>query len=148
MTASMAQRIKGLLDGAGLYKTRARYGILQVLMEAGVPMSQVQIAETLAGQADRVTIYRTLTSLLDADLVHKAYVDERATFYEMSHHCSDTQCHPHFTCTACGRTQCLFDLKLPPVAERFNGFLIQRQKTRLEGLCPDCAKTHEKHPTP
>ena len=128
-----------MLKEAGLYKTQARLAVLDVLLNATRPMSQVQIAESIPGATDKVTLYRTLTSLMEANLVHKAYVEERATFYELAHHCSKTQCHPHFTCRNCGRTHCLFDLQVPMAPSPYKGFVISRQQVRLEGLCPDCA---------
>jgi Fur family ferric uptake transcriptional regulator len=130
--------IKTMLKNTGLYCTNARITILQVLAKTKRPLSQDQIARCLSAKPDKVTIYRTLTSLLKADLVHRAYVDERAAYYELSTHCSKSQCHPHFTCTQCGRTHCLRSLKIPMAKSPHQGFLIQRQKVRLEGLCPAC----------
>ena len=133
------QDTKTLLKEAGLYCTAARVAIIDVLGEAQQPLSQDQIAKALPSHPDKVTIYRTLTSLMNADLVHRAYVDERAAYYELAHHCSEQQCHPHFTCTNCGQTHCLTELKIPLAQSPHKGFAIRRQQVRLEGLCPACA---------
>lgn len=130
---------KTLLKEVGLYCTAARIAIVEVLAAADRPLSQDQIARALAAHPDKVTIYRTLTSLLKADLVHRAYVDERAAYYELSHDCSKEQCHPHFTCTSCGQTHCLTELEIPMAESPHQGFVIQHQRVRLEGLCPSCA---------
>jgi Fur family ferric uptake transcriptional regulator len=130
---------RALLKEAGLYCTAARMAIVEVLAAAAHPLSQDQIAQALSAHPDKVTIYRTLTSLVKADLVHRAYVDERAAYYELSHHCTEKQCHPHFTCTNCGQTHCLTELEIPMAKSPHQGFHIQRQKVRLEGLCPACA---------
>ena len=127
------------LKEAGLYCTAARVAIIEVLAASNHPLSQDQIGQALDANPDKVTIYRTLTSLMKANLVHRAYVDERAAYYELAHHCSDRQCHPHFTCTNCGRTHCLTELKIPLAKSPHKGFTIQRQQVRLEGLCPACA---------
>ena len=136
---SEAVNLKAMLKAAKLYCTAARLGVLEALATAQRPLSQDQIAQTLSAHADKVTIYRTLTSLMDADLVHRAYVDERAAYYELAHDCSEQQCHPHFTCTGCGETHCLKDLKFPMAKSPHKGYRIQRQQVRLEGLCPSCA---------
>lgn len=136
---SDSQDTKALLKNAGLYCTEARVAVLEVLAAADHPLSQDQIAQDMASQPDKVTIYRTLTSLLKADLVHRAYVDERAAYYELANHCSPEQCHPHFTCTDCGKTHCLKELKIPMASSPHQGFIIKRQQVRLEGLCPACA---------
>lgn len=136
---SASHDAKTLLKEAGLYCTAARIAIVEVLASTDHPLSQDQIARALAAHPDKVTIYRTLTSLLKADLVHRAYVDERAAYYELSHDCSKEQCHPHFTCTNCGQTHCLTELEIPMAESPHQGFLIQHQRVRLEGLCPACA---------
>jgi Fur family ferric uptake transcriptional regulator len=114
--------------------------ILKVLIEASQPLSQGQIAQCLGKEHfDKVTIYRTLESLCEAGLVHKAYIDERAWHFELAHNCTESQCHPHFTCIRCGHTHCLTGMSLPMAKSPHRGFVIHRQQVRLEGLCPACA---------
>ena len=135
---SSNNKTRDMLKEAGLYCTTPRLAILQALLEADGPLSQDAIAQTLSSTPDKATIYRTLTSLMEANLVHKAYIDERAAYYETADHCSDSQCHPHFTCTVCGKTHCLTDLKIPMAPADHQGFQIKRQQVRLEGICPAC----------
>ena len=129
-----------MLKTAGLYCTAGRVSILKVLMKAGRPLSQEQIAAKSGRRHfDKVTIYRTLESLLSVGLVHKVFTDKRAQHFELAHNCTESQCHPHFTCTNCGDTTCLTDISLPMAKSPHKGFVIQRQQVRLEGLCPACA---------
>jgi Fur family ferric uptake transcriptional regulator len=129
-----------MLKTADLYRTQGRITILKVLMKAGKPLSQEQIAKRSGKrQLDKVTIYRTLESLLKVGLVHKVFVAERAWHFELSHNCTEKQCHPHFTCTSCGNTHCLTGMSLPMAKSPHKGFIIHRQQVRLEGLCPACA---------
>jgi Fur family ferric uptake transcriptional regulator len=129
-----------MLRAARLYCTAGRVAILKVLMKAGRPISQEQIA-ALSGRKrfDKVTIYRTLESLLGVGLVHKVFTDKRAQHFELAHNCTESQCHPHFTCTRCGDTTCLTEISLPMAKSPHKGFVIHRQQVRLEGLCPACA---------
>lgn len=129
-----------ILKTAALYCTQGRVAILKVLLKAGGPLSQDQIARLSGpGHFDKVTIYRTLESLLKVGLVHKVFVDKRARHFELAHHCTERQCHPHFTCTRCGDTHCLTEISLPMAQSPHKGFVIHRQQVRLEGLCPTCA---------
>ncbi len=73
------------------------------------------------------------------DDVHKVFVDKRARHYELAHHCTEHQCHPHFTCTSCGQTHCLTEISVPMAKSPPKGFIIHRQQIRLEGLCPACS---------
>lgn len=141
MKVPMAKQAQLILKRAGLYKTRARLAVLGVLLDACGPMSRIQISAALSDPVDKVTVYRTLTCLANANLVHRAYIENRSTFYELAQHCTRTQCHPHFKCRKCGRILCLFDLKMPKVRRRYRGLVIEHQQIRLEGLCPPCAQT-------
>ncbi len=132
-------RARDMLKSAGLYCTAPRLAILEVFFFSDSPLTQEQIRRALPNQLDKATVYRTLTSLLQADLVHRAYVDERAAYYELANHCGPRQCHPHFTCTRCGQTHCLLDLRIPLAQSPHRGFTILRQQVRLEGTCPDCS---------
>jgi len=129
-----------MLKAAKLYCTAGRVAILKVLLRAGGPLSHDQIARRSGeGHFDKVTIYRTLESLLKVGLVHKVFIDKRARHFELARHCTEHQCHPHFTCTSCGQTHCLTDISLPMARSPHKGFIIRRQQVRLEGLCPVCA---------
>jgi Fur family ferric uptake transcriptional regulator len=88
---------------------------------------------------NKVTIYRTLESLVKVGLVHRAFMQERAWHFELADHCSETQCHPHFTCSSCGTTHCLTEFSVPMAPSSYKGFIIQHQQVRLEGLCPACS---------
>jgi len=132
-------RINVLLKSAKLRRTQARAAILNVLLEATNPLNQTQIAKKIGrGGPDKVTIYRTLKSLIDAGVVHQAFLKDRSRHFELPDNCSEKQCHPHFFCTSCGRTLCLIGINVPMLTVGHKGFVINRQQVRLEGLCPDC----------
>lgn len=129
-----------MLKAAKLYRTGGRVAVLKVLIRANKPLNQSQIARQSGRERfDKVTIYRTLESLLEAGLVHKVFMDKRAWHFELAHNCTKSQCHPHFTCTSCGDTHCLTGVTLPMAKSPHGGFIIHRQQVRLEGLCPVCA---------
>jgi len=100
-----------MLKAAKLYCTKVRIAILKVLIKANKPLSQGQIAQRSGKKHfDKVTIYRTLESLLKVGLVHKAFIEKRAWHFELADNCTESQCHPHFTCTNCGSTHCLTEI--------------------------------------
>ncbi len=137
---NLDKQAREMLKAAKLYSTESRLAILEVLAEAGIPLSQDQIARRSDKKHfDKVTIYRTLESLLQVGLVHKAFMEKRAWHFELAHNCTEHQCHPHFTCSNCGDTHCLTEISLPMAKSPHQGFIIRRQQVRLEGLCPKCA---------
>lgn len=139
MKSERKQRIENLLLSAGLHRTKPRAAILGVLMHTHKPLTQEQIAATLGTAiADKVTIYRTLERFCRVGLVHKAFMQKRAWHFELADRCTETQCHPHFTCEECGVISCLVGLPVSIIKSAKKGFVIHRQRVQLEGLCPRC----------
>ncbi len=139
MKAELDDKARQMLGATELYCTEARVAILKVLMQAPRPLRQNQIAEHPTSKTlNKVTIYRTLESLVEVGLVHRAFMQKRAWHFELAHHCSKTQCHPHFTCLNCGQTHCLTGISMPMAKSPYKGFTISRQQVRLEGICPAC----------
>ena len=137
---NLDKQAREMLKTVKLYSTQGRVAIVKVLMKAGKPLSQDQIARRSGKKHfDKVTIYRTLESLLRVGLVHKAFVEKRACHFELANNCTEHQCHPHLTCSSCGDTHCLTEISLPMAESPHQGFVIHRQQVRLEGLCPRCA---------
>ena len=143
-TASKAQA-NAILTGAHLRRTAPRIAVLSALLDATAPMTQEGIAAALGHSApNKVTIYRNMETFLAAGIVHKAFLHDRTWHFELAHNCTATECHPHLTCTNCGHTHCLRDLRLPMPQTRYKGFIIHRRQTRLEGLCPKCAAGYQR----
>lgn len=140
MKSVAGQRVEKLLRSVKLRRTGPRMAVLSALVDAGKPQSVRQIARKLGlNGPDKVTIYRVLETFVGAGLVHKAFLQKRTWHYETADKCTESQCHPHFTCTNCGNTHCLTEMLIPLVESSYKGFVIRHQQVRLEGLCPECA---------
>jgi Fur family ferric uptake transcriptional regulator len=138
--SGIRQEAQRLLDSSGLRRTGPRLAVLSILLEEGKPVTHEQITAKLAEAApNKVTIYRVLESFVEADIVHKAFLREKAWHFELADRCTASQCHPHFTCTSCDQTHCLTDTDMP-IAKPPAGFTIHHQRIQLEGLCPNCSE--------
>jgi Fur family ferric uptake transcriptional regulator len=138
MKSTLRLKAQALLNLAGLRRTGPRLAILSALLDAGKPVTHEQITARLAEAApNKVTIYRVLESFVEAGIVHKAFLRERAWHFELADRCSASQCHPHFTCTSCAQTYC-FTGATVPMTKPPRGFTILHQRVQLEGLCPAC----------
>ena len=134
----MNHRATELLGAVHLRQTEPRLAILRTLLKTDTLLTQEQIAEQIGPDApNKTTIYRTLTQLLDKNLVHQAYLDDRTSHFELAHHCGERQCHPHFTCVHCKQTHCLTGISTQLV-ELPKGFSVQRQQIHIDGVCPNC----------
>jgi Fur family transcriptional regulator, ferric uptake regulator len=139
MKTQIKEQVDKLLSSMKMKRTVPRRTILEVLLNAKRPKSADEIITAMSKRsANKVTVYRVLESMVGAGLVHKAFVHKRAEHFELADRCSDTQCHPHFTCTSCGDMHCLTEISLPMAKSPYKGFIIGRQRIQLEGLCPKC----------
>ena len=140
MDSSLNQKIAKILKSSHLRKTPARAAILEALFLAKKPQTAEQIASKLGIKSpNKVTIYRTLESLIKAGFVHKAYTGARKWHFELAHHRREEQSHPHFVCNGCGAARCLTNWSVPVTKVPWKGFVIQHQQIKLEGLCPSCS---------
>jgi Fur family transcriptional regulator, ferric uptake regulator len=143
MAAPHEHSAVAILQSARLRRTEPRLAVLETLLDSGIPLSCDQIAERIGPDSpNRVTVYRTIETLVSAGVVHQAYLQDRTWMYELGHHCTEHQCHPHFTCTRCGNTSCLPGVEVPMPSSPVKGYVISHQRVSWEGLCPDCRSLH------
>jgi Fur family transcriptional regulator, ferric uptake regulator len=136
---NIREKSEKILTDAQLRRTKSRIDVLSILLQNGKPLTQEQIAAKAGTNGpDKVTIYRTLETLIEADLVHKAFLSARKWHFELADRCTEKQCHPHFTCTNCGNTFCMTQLSVPMAKSPHRGFKIKHQQVQLAGLCPNC----------
>lgn len=140
MPRPVPMHVRELLRSAGLRVTAPRAAVLHVLLDAARPLTQEKITHALGKRApNKVTIYRILDVLIASDIAHKAFLQDRTWHFEPAHRCTEHQCHPHFSCTRCGRTDCLTEMNMP-LAPGLAGYVIRHQRVQLEGLCPECSR--------
>jgi Fe2+ or Zn2+ uptake regulation protein len=144
MKSNMEAKVRRLLKSGNLRRTGTRTSVLSVLLGARKPVTAEQIASKFGGRGpNKVTIYRTLESLVEAGIVHRAFIDERTQYFETADRCGSKQCHPHFICKVCGKTECLVGQNAGTIKLPRGGFVVQRQQVRLEGLCPSCRQKQD-----
>lgn len=105
------------LRQAGLRATPVRLAIMQLLSRGKAALNAQEVADRLAdlpkvGPADRVTVYRTLNTLVDAGLAHKVDPGDRVFRFSLTDHAHCTEHdhrheHPHLVCDSCGVVECL-----------------------------------------
>lgn len=104
---------RALLRSARLRVTAVRLRLIEVLAatDSALDAQQIEAAARLPA-ADRVTIYRTLNTLVDAGIAHRLDPGDRVYRFSLtSHaHCEGDQHrheHLHMVCDTCGRVRCL-----------------------------------------
>ena len=115
--------------------------VLQLIVDEDKAVSYAKIRDSL-GHFDRVTLYRTLHTLVGQGIVHKAVVDQDEVYYAL---CSD-RCdadghhhrHIHFKCSRCQEVSCVPAAELTGIS--VPGFMIDELDVTATGLCGRCAK--------
>lgn len=136
-----------MLLQAGLRATPIREGVLALLLREGRPLSHADLtarSEEIP-KCDKVTLYRTLESLTEHGLVHKAQgIDAQWRYCA-----SDPELpgcpgnHPHFLCLSCGAMVCLLGQALPRI-EVPKGVIVLGKQLIVYGICDACTRAKGK----
>ena len=129
--------ITKVLHDRGLKATSPRLKLLDAINDyrAAMPYSKIQEAMQ---PIDRVTLYRTLDSLLNKGVIHKAYESGNKVYYAICdhYHCSEDahqHDHIHFKCNACNTVTC--EVPAEDLRIALPGYQIQQVSISLEGIC-------------
>ena len=128
-----------LLRNRRLKVTEVRSQFLALLLQNEKAVSGHEIQSQLESM-DRVTLYRTIRTLLDHGVIHKAMVEGNETYYAI---CKDAceagdhkHHHIHFKCTYCGDIHCL------EMHDQMNlnlaGYRIDQWEVQASGVCESC----------
>ncbi len=135
-----------LLRAAGVKVTLGRVRVLDALAIAAAPLSHADL-EVQLPDADRVTLYRVLDSLVACGLALRA-VDARGVFrFSASGPHRRHDGHVHFRCTGCGGVFCL-KAAPPPLPKLPRGFHLDHVEYDVSGTCAACHNKTLDHSAP
>ena len=132
-------QIKELLKERKLKATNTRLSLLIKMAKYGSAISYSDIQKAL-NPIDRVTLYRTIESLKEKGIIHKAFQENSEVYYAIcgnscgeNHHHHE---HIHFKCLKCYTISCE---KLDQILElSLSDFIINKISINLEGICKFC----------
>lgn len=134
------------LRQAGVRATACRVAVLKELSgrEGPVAHRDLECAQSLE-EFDRVTLYRTLSTLEEKGLAHRILGTDGAWRY-CAHDPNQTGCpgnHGHMECSVCGKMICLTDQPIPNL-EIPEGWAIAGKQLLAYGTCPKCSDRKER----
>ncbi len=134
------QQWRTRLRQGGLRATEPRLAVLRILAGAASPLTaQVVLGASRTAALDRVTVYRTLTSLVRSGLAHRLDTGDRVWRYGLSE-AADHR-HAHLVCDECGTVRCAGDATLNVSFKGRAGvekFRVKQHDVYLHGTCEDC----------
>lgn len=124
-----------LLKEVGLKVTPARQHILTFLIHTPRPIPADEICKHVEKEFDQATVYRTLNTFVEKDIIHQLYFQDTKAYFEFqTHH------HHHITCTSCGTQEeidiCPTDKDLLKNSKHFSD--IQKHVLEFFGICKQC----------
>ena len=146
---------KAHLREHGLRATSPRLEVVRVLACSASPMTALEVlkaADRSEAGADRVTVYRTLSSLVDAGIAHRMDPGDRVWRFGLlcteHEHARDHahKHHAHFVCDDCGVVRCLEEATIS-VSMKGGApkqkLRIKQQDVYLHGTCERCQEGEE-----
>lgn len=128
--------LRNRLRDAGLRATDGRIAVLRALGELVAPISHGELADRLrSAELDKVTVWRILVALTEANLVDRTDVGDRTWRFELRRAAHGAGPHPHFMCTECNTVQCL-PADAVKVAPRLAKAVVE---VHLKGRCAACS---------
>jgi Fur family ferric uptake transcriptional regulator len=121
--------------------TAMRLLILKELDHAQSALSLNEL-EVLFERVDHVTLYRTIKTFQENQLIHSIIDGTGSVRYALCTKgctCSLNDSHTHFHCDVCGKTLCLKQIKIPQV-ELPDEYTIKSLSYVASGVCPECKK--------
>jgi Fur family ferric uptake transcriptional regulator len=127
----------------GLKTTRQRDIVLDCFLSSDHHMSTEDLYLKVRAKNPTIgfaTVYRTLKLFAEAGIAREIHFGDGQTRYE---HVAEGEHHDHLICTRCGavtefENETIERLQAE-VAEQF-GFVVEKHKLELYGICPKCRK--------
>jgi len=148
-----------MLRRSALRVTDVRLAILAAMEHAGQALNAQQVYDAVISaptparaakprKPDRVTVYRTLNSLVDAGLAHRVDPGDRVFRFSLTDHarCSEhhhVHEHPHFVCDSCGKVECLegAEVVIKSKDKPADARTLSQRDAVLHGTCGTCDQT-------
>jgi Fe2+ or Zn2+ uptake regulation protein len=130
-----------ILQKSGLSKTPQRIAVLNMLMNAVVPLNMNSIRQELEAEIkiDRVTIYRILSLFKQHMIIREITSTGGANYFEIS--TMENPVHPHFRCRNCEALSCLEPLTFSQANQWLTpdkDYSIEHIEINISGLCASC----------
>ena len=135
------ETIEQVLESKNIRVTAMRLLIYKFLAENQVAVTLSDV-EGAFEKADRTTLYRTVKTFVEKDIVHQIDDGTGIVKYALCEQdCSceiETDLHLHFHCNNCNETICLTEHKIPKIKVP-EGFVSENVNLVVKGICDKCS---------
>ena len=136
---SAPARALRLIKEAGLRSTQPRLTLIEAIVNFPAPFSADELHQSVRRSGlDLVTVYRTLSTFTELELLQKIDLGDGLQRYELRS--DDGSHHHHFVCNLCHRIEPLDACEIASQERKLKDLGYGELTHRLEffGICPDC----------
>ncbi len=137
----MNKDIDEKLISKSIKPTAMRQLVLEVLLEHKTAISLPELEQKFE-RADKSTLYRTLKTFQEKELIHSVEDGTGSLRYALCDEfcaCEPEDLHIHFLCSKCNKTYCLNEIPIP-IPNLPKGFKFESANFVIKGLCENCSK--------
>jgi len=135
------KEIRALIKKNSLRATTTRIAVASTLMKSDRPLSHSELVQELAEiSSDQATIYRTLITFVNAELIRiVSNVGGIARYEFVDTEQKSQHVHPHFVCKACGVVSCLPKTTITHAVDPDWREILLASEVQFLGTCTKCA---------
>ena len=142
MDPSIEKRLQQFIQSKGLRNTPQRNAIVEAIFSSDDHFTaddlweRIRKTKSLDSQSSRATVYRTISLLVEAGLLHEIDLGDDQKTYDPNF--VDSPAHNHLVCIDCGKVIEFEDAHIQLMndcAARRLGFRAERQTLKIEACC-------------
>lgn len=114
--------------------TEGRIRILSMFLNTKSALSEKEIQDKLSNYCDRATIYRTLKTFAEKEIIHIVATDNNTSKFILKKEPAE---HLHFKCTDCGSIECLPEVQVDEY-DLPQGYKKKDANLLIIGTCNEC----------
>lgn len=139
MNPSIQQKLDQYIKSKGLRKTSQRDALIEIIFSKDEHFTADELYDRVKksnSSASRATVYRTISLLVDAKLLHEIDLGEEVKTYDPNF--NDRPSHNHMICIDCGKVLEFEDDNIDLLNDcltRRMGFRPVSQSIRIEAAC-------------
>lgn len=137
----MINEIDEILKHRKIKPTAMRILVLKELLSKNKAVNLYEL-ENNFDKVERTTLYRTLNTFVDYNLIHKIDDGTGSVKYALCDdncNCKLDDLHIHFLCVKCEKTFCLKDIPIP-IVKLPDNMTFETANYVVKGICEKCRK--------
>lgn len=142
-------QLDAYIQAMGMRRTPERYAVLEHIVGLDNLFTAEEVISAMDSPVFRVcqaTVYNTIQTLCDAEILRKHYYDGNHISYELA---LSAKGNVHLICRVCGSIKVSHDPEIDAMLRhrRFTAFSHRYYSLHIYGICSRCQRSHRRNGT-